>query len=155
MIFGKKKKEYTAPSPAEWMPAKLSQESLDAFVLKYTTSRTGANPIPYTTKSGQQVQFYPGAVVSTPGAGKEFRYLLGQTVPFHRTTKAEDFSLAQLAFLMGDNGETEIWTRDPKVISQFVEIGNSLGLILLVNRGAEIEFIRYPDIKAIIHKEGQ
>ena len=149
MFFHKTRKENERVS---FMPSKLSQEALDNFVKKYTRS-----PHPhccqYTTKEGGTVTFDANKVIDTLGAIDEFLYFLGQTRPYHITTHAESFPITQLAYIINETGQFELWTNNPKVLSQFVTIGNSLSRILLKKTGNTVTFTRIPSIKAVVHKE--
>lgn len=64
--------------------AKLSQESLDSFVRKYSTTKFG-DGIPYITKSGEKSYFSAAKMAQVPFSNHEFTYFLAQTVPFHET----------------------------------------------------------------------
>ena len=102
---------------------------------------------------GQELPFSPAVASVSDYGDSEFFYLLGQTLPFHQTEKAEDFPISQLAYILGEQGQKELWTRDSKVLMQFVVIGNKLGFIQLEKKNNELIFTRYPGIKAVIHKE--
>lgn len=97
--------------------------------------------------------FSAALLAQTPFANSEFAYFLAQTKPFHETKLPQSFPISQLAYIINEDGKPELWTRDSKVLMNFVLIGNKIGFIQLDKKDKDITFKRFPGIDAVIHKE--
>lgn len=154
MFFNKKKTKSESVPTATFRPSKLNQESLDNFVKKYQ-SESDPNRIPYITKDGKKICFALSTVLfDTPGAIEEFKYLLAQTYPYHTyTSPTQSFPISEFAFIMDEKQGKQTWTRDSKVLSQFVTIGNKLGYIPMQKQDKAITSCILQNLKPVTHRE--
>ncbi len=137
---------------SNFIQSKLSHKSLDAFVQKYATTEQDSHAIPYTTENGQNIFFYVADVYMELNNIEEFKYLLGQTIPYHSTNA--EFPIQDLAFIKNEDGSKQLWTKNSKLLTQFVTIANRLTLLTL-KKGSKGEPIakRSDNVVPVIHKE--
>lgn len=88
------------------------------------------------------------------GAIEEFKYLLAQTYPYHTyTLPTQSFPISEFAFIMDEKQGKHTWTRDSKVLSQFVTIGNKLGYIPMHKQDKTITSRILQNLKPVTHRE--
>lgn len=105
---------------ANFKRSKLSHKSLDTFVEKYADTEQKPYTIPYTTENGRTIFFHVAKAYMEVDNVKEFKYLLGQTIPYHSTNK--EFPIQDLAFIKNEDGSKQLWTKNSRLLSQFMSI---------------------------------
>lgn len=129
---------------------KLSPIALDHFVEKHNVNINN-NGFPYITQDGRELFFSPLDVIIKRDRA-HFEYLLGQTTPYRHVFSV--YPLQDIAYLnTGDKRSTLVWTTDPKVLRQFVELITSLGYgkVIMGEKGPSIDIDRV--VKPVIHIE--
>lgn len=117
---------------SNFKPAKLSHKSLDAFVQKHSTTLQKSYSIPYTTENGQNIFLNAASVFMDLDNVEEFKYLLGQTIPYH--SNDTHFPIQDLAWIKNEDGSKQLWTRNSRLLSQFVTMANKLSFLPLTKR---------------------
>lgn len=150
MIFNKKKTSF----PKE----KLSTKAVDHFVELYSDKNPiSKGAISYTTENGQTIYFLPQKALQHPVSVEHFKYLLGQTVPYHRPHIPENsfFHLQDILFIVDSNKQIKPWMKNKMNAAKFIEIGQSLSLLPSLDRkvNEHLVYLRLPDIKPVIHEE--
>lgn len=150
MLFNRKSDSNSFPKE------KLSHLALDHFVEQYSNSRPiTPESLPYTTQSGKRIYFLTEKALESPSAIEHFKYLLGQTVPYHRPDTIENklFYLTDLLYTVDSNKKITPWTTNQDTAISFVQIGQNLSLLLSIRqpRGQKPIYERHPDVKPIIH----
>ena len=137
---------------ANFNKAKLSHKSLDAFVQKHTATEKKSYTVPYTTENDQNIFLNVASVFMDLDNVEEFKYLLGQTIPYHSTDTR--FPIQDLAWIKNEDGSKQLWTRNSRLLSQFVTMANKLSFLPLTN-GPKGEPMaeRSNAIVPILHKE--
>ena len=132
--------------------AKLSHKSLDAFVQKHTATEKKSYTVPYTTENGQNIFLNIASVYKDIDNVNEFKYLLGQAIPYHSSDA--EFPIQDLAFIKNEDGSKQLWTRNSRLLSQFVTMANKLSFLPLT-KGPKGEpmALRSRAIEPILHKE--
>lgn len=136
----------------DFYKAKLTEENLDKFAIKYAQKRNDS--ISYTTKSGETISLSPTYLIKNLGA-LEYKYFLGQTLPYHNTELNDSFDIMQLAYIVRENKNVEQWTKNPKVLNQFIQLGNKMRFLQLYMDENIIKSRNYDIVTPVIHKEDE
>lgn len=113
---------------------KLSVKALDNFVKKYmVTTDPQKGCLPYIMQNGQKVFLSREKINNDEeNCNNHFKYLLGQTLPYHqpKDLKHINYHLRDFIFIINEKGQQVPWTRDKKVMAQFTQVTNFLGYLM-------------------------
>ena len=104
-------------------------------------------------QNGKPTIFSPPQVLKHPESVEHYRYLLGQTLPYHKPEMI--FQLKDILFIVDKNNNPILWAKNKVEATQFVQIGEHLGFFIKTNKSKPEEqlYFRMPDVKPVIHEE--
>ena len=126
-MFGKKKKN---TQPESFKKERLSAEALDHFM--EINNSPEKYDWEYRTQDGRTLYFSLVRIVLNDEL-QHLQYLAGQAEPFHSTLPSYiKQPLMDFALLHTDDPSQKVyWTRDSKVMSQFIRILDDMGFLLI------------------------
>ena len=150
MLFGKKKPSNEPSFPKE----RLSGLAVDHFVQRYSDGQPGPRGnLRYVMQDGTQTIFSAYKAFQHPEAVDHYKYLLGQTFPYHQSPKV--FELKDILFIIDKQNRPILWARSKIEATQFSQIGHLLGYLEKTdyNRPEEQWYFRMPNVEPVIHED--